>query len=510
MKCSHGLKIFIFLSSLFWGRYGYAQRLFSSADVRGETPLCAQVLGENGAKPLCFNKGDDDITSLDQSLVSIDIYLAKDEIKREVIAMAESQVSLSLNLLQKMGIKNNNSALSERLDKLEKVGIKAKRTPQDLNPELLDKYLVASLRYYELKRRKEVFGLSDGDKLKLSERLQLLEIRYPLISQHNFIKFKDFSLEKLKDQKAFVQETSDEARILDNFLFNDTPGKLSEVETLNLLPKSLAISALKKFNVANNDAKNEIRNYLKDDLQKSLASQLDALSKIESLEECQLLTLHSQTSQRVINSSASSNRVFKKLCECRKQTSPVNDTLVMGINVASMGGLLLCLTPTGVGQVIGCPTAMVAGWAGAGVSAINYADSLRKYNDLNTQSKVMNALPQSEINQAELDLIEDKKSEMITELTSQQVTGLIGFGIGHVGFGGLTKIYKTSKLTRVLRQMSEEEQAKIEKAIMKLNQEDQTKAFVVLEKLDDESRKAMLAKPDLFLKELNRGGRCEL
>lgn len=504
------LNYFLLLLSAIGSDNLYAQSAFTVEDIRGESKACEQTLDEENLKPVCQLPVKNSYSDLDKNVEDIDIHLATDEIKREVITMAESQVTLSLGLLEKIGIKNDNSFLNERLQKLKNSGINSKRSSQELNPELLDKYLIASLRYYDLKRRKENFGLSDIEKKKIDERVKLLEVRYPLITQHNFTKLKEFALPKLKEKQAFVQETSDDSRLLDNFLFNDTPDKLSAINSSALSSKSLTVSALRGFKPADENKKNEIRNYLKDDLQQSLASQLGALSKIDSFGECELLTLHSQSSMQAVNSSVAPDKVFKKLCECRKATAPINDSAIMGMGVASIGGLLLCISPTGIGQVIGCPTALVAGWGATGASAINFADSLGKYNDLNTQGNVVAALPKNEENQKELELIRGKESEIVKDMTTQQMTGLIGFGVGHVGFSGLAQVYKKSKLALSLKKLNAVEQARMEKVVTKLDAEEQTKAFVLLDKLDDESREVLLANPEILLKELKKGGRCEL
>ncbi|MEA9355145.1 hypothetical protein SHI21_02985 [Bacteriovorax sp. PP10] len=510
MKCFNGLHFLILFLSLFGMEKIHAQTPYTLDDVRGESKACEQSLEENNLKPICQIPEKNSYNSLDKNVEDIDIHLATDEIKREVLTMAESQVTLSLGLLQKMGIKDNNSVLSDRLKKLESSGIKATRSSQELNPELLDKYFIASLRYYDLKRRKENFGLSEIDKKKIDERVKLMEVRYPLITQHNFMKLKEFALPRLNEKQAFTQETSDDSRLLDNFLFNDTPAKLSDISTSELSSKSLAVSGIRGFKPATEGTKEEIRTHLKDDLQKSLASQLGALSKIDSFRECEILTLHSQSAQRAINSSVAPDKVFKKLCECRKANPPIDDSTIMGMGVASMGGLLLCITPTGIGQVIGCPTAVVAGWGASGAAAVNFADSLGKYNDLNDQGNVVAALTKNEVNQKELELIRGKESELVKDMTTQQMTGLIGFGVGHVGFSGLSQIYKKSKLALSLKKLNAGQQARMEKAVAKLDPEEQIKAFVVLDKLDDESREVLLANPEILLKELKKGGRCEL
>jgi hypothetical protein len=510
MKHLWCLHFLILCLSLVEAEKSHAETLYTLSDVRGESKACEQALEENNLKPICQVPEKKSYGNLDKNIEDIDIHLATDEIKREVITMAESQVTLSLGLLQKMGIKDSHSALSDRLKKLENAGIKTTRSQQKLNPDLLDKYLIASLRYYDLKRRKDTYGLSDIEKKQIDERVKLLEVRYPLITQHNFMKLKDFALPKLNEKQAFPRETSDDSRLLDNFLFNDTPAKLSAIDTSDLSSKSLTISAVRGFKPATEETKEEIRNHLKDDLQKSLASQLGALSKIESFGECELLTLHSQSAQQAINSSVAPDKVFKKLCECRKANPPINDSAVMGMGVASLGGLLLCITPTGFGQMIGCPTAVIAGWGATGASAVNFADSLGKYNNLDDQGRVVAALPKNEMNQKELELIKEKESELVKNMTTDQMTGLIGLGVGHVGFSGLAQVYKKSKLALSLKKLNTFDKERMEKVLAKLEPEEQTKAFVILDKIDDESREILLANPNVLLKELKKGERCEL
>lgn len=337
-----------------------------------------------------------------------------------------------------------------------------------------------------------------------------MEVRYPLLTQHNFTRLKDFALPKINERQASTRETSDDSRLLDNFLFNDTPSKLSDIDTSNISSKSLGMSTIRGFKAASDTTKDEIRNHLKDDLQRSLASQLDALSKIDSFGECDLLTLHSQAAQQAVNSSVAPDKVFKKLCECKKATTPVSDSTIMGMGVASLGGLLLCITPTGIGQVIGCPTAVVAGWGATGASAVNFADSLGKYNDLNTQGSVVAALPKNEMNIEELKLIRGQEAELVKTMTTDQMTGLIGLGVGHVGFSGLAQVYQKSKLALSLKKLNSFDKERMEKVVAKLDKEEQTKAFVVLDKIDDESREVLLSHPDILLKELKKGGRCEI
>src|SRR5437762_2552905 len=114
-----GLHSLILFFSLMGAGKGYSQTLYTLEDVRGESKACEQSLEENNLKPVCQVPEKKSYNTLDKNIEDIDIHLATDEIKREVITMAESQVTLSLGLLQKMGIQDNHSSLSDRLKKLE-------------------------------------------------------------------------------------------------------------------------------------------------------------------------------------------------------------------------------------------------------------------------------------------------------------------------------------------------------------------------------------------------------
>jgi hypothetical protein len=92
MKHSFRPHFLILFFSLIGAGKGYSQNLYTLEDVRGESKACEQTLEEKN-----YN-------TLDKNIENIDIHLATDEIKREIIYMAESQVTLSLGLLQKKGM----------------------------------------------------------------------------------------------------------------------------------------------------------------------------------------------------------------------------------------------------------------------------------------------------------------------------------------------------------------------------------------------------------------------
>jgi hypothetical protein len=122
----------------------------------------------------------------------------------------------------------------------------------------------------------------------------------------------------------------------------------------------------------------------------------------------------------------------------------------------------------------------------------------------------MAALQTGEPNRAELDLLRKKESDLGKSMATDQMVGLIGFSVGHVGFQGLTKLYQKSKLSLAVKKLSLPQQKKLQDTLQDLKKEDQTKAFVVLDKVDAETRSLLLQKPKLLVEELKKGGRCDI
>ncbi|MNL02486.1 hypothetical protein D3C87_1229950 [compost metagenome] len=308
---------------------------------------------------------------------------------------------------------------------------------------------------------------------------------------------------------GFKEKTA-ETRILDNFLFNDTPASLSQLNFQDVSPQSAAAKVAAAFQTAKPALQNDLRGRLQQDLEESLGDQLKALNRFPEFSDCELMTLHSQVSLRVVNSSANPEKVFNEICECQKQNKPIGDEYVMGLGVVSVGGLALCMTPTGVSQIIGCPLAAIAGWATTGASAVNLGDSFGKYGSLRNQGGVMAAMQADGQNRDELEVLRQKESELSKSMATDQMVGLIGFSVGHVGFQGLSKIYEKSKLSLSLKKLSLPQQKSLEDALKDLKKEEQTQAFVVLDKVDEETRAIFLKQPKLLVEELKKGGRCEM
>lgn len=247
-----------------------------------------------------------------------------------------------------------------------------------------------------------------------------------------------------------------------------------------------------------------------DELQTSFSNQLTPLLSLKSMNECDLLNLHSGVSLQVINSSANPEHMFGQYCSCKGSNQIIDESIVMGLEVASLGGLGLCLTPTGVGQALGCPTAMVAGLGVTGASTINFLDSMGRYQSIHEQKSLVHFLERDELKKEEEELLKIKELEEIKDMGVEGLTGLIGFGIGNVGMKNLIKYFKNGKLSLLMQKLNLSEQRRLEEAFEGLSLKDQTKAFVVLEKLDDESRKVLVKNPSLVIKELNNGVSCDL
>jgi hypothetical protein len=488
----------------------FAAGPYSSEDLKADSVRCQEVLAQGPVESMCQPTSQNAGLELGKGIASLDKKMALDEIKREVKSMAESQIAISVGLLKKLGIQNRSPVFNEQLQRLKKNGFEVTEVPQRADPELLDKYLVASLRYHELKRQYDQSQYQGEDKQIIQDRIKLLELRFPLISQHNFSNLKTYSQASLRLPTEGFKEKVDEASTLDNFLFNDTPAKIAEINFQGVSPQSAAAKVAASLQTAKPSLQNDLRQRLQQNLEESLGDQLKALNRFPEFSDCELMTLHSQVSLRVVNSSANPAKVFSEVCECQKQNKPIGDEYVMGLGIVSVGGLALCMTPTGVSQVIGCPLAAIAGWSATGASALNFGDSLEKYGSLRNQGGVMAAMQADGQNRAELEVLRQKESELGKSMATDQMVGLIGFSVGHVGFQGLSKIYQKSKLSLSMKKLSLPQQKSLEEALKDLKKEEQTKAFVVLDKVDEETRAVFLKQPKLLVEELKKGGRCEI
>jgi hypothetical protein len=506
--------VFFTLSALVFAglmtNISYAAGPYSSDDLKASSARCEKVLSEGPVESMCQATSQNAGQDLGKGIASLDKKMALEEIQREVKNMANSQIAISISLLKKLGIQGKSPVFNEQLSRLKKNGFEVTETAQRADLELLDKYMIASLRYHELKRQYDQSQFLGDDKKVIQERIKLLELRFPLISQHNFSNLKTYSQASLGLGTEGLKEKADESAILDNFLFNDTPAKLAQLNFQGVSPQSAAAKVASSFQNAKPTLQNDLRKRLQGDLEESLGDQLKALNRFPEFSDCELMTLHSQVSLRVVNSSANPAQIFSEVCECLKQNKPIGDEYVMGLGIVSVGGLALCMTPTGFGQVIGCPIAAIAGWSATGAGAVNFGDSLQKYGSLRTQGSVMAAMQADGQNREELEVLRQKESELGKSMATDQMVGLIGFSVGHVGFQGLSKIYQKSKLSLSMKKLSLPQRKSLEEALKDLKKEEQTKAFVVLDKVDEETRAVFLKQPKLLVEELKKGGRCEI
>ncbi|MFS4458725.1 hypothetical protein [Bdellovibrio sp. HCB2-146] len=490
-----------------------AQSTYSLSDIRGETKACENTLyRKNHPFQGCEPEEQKNLSEISNSLGDFDKGIAVGQIKKNIKTLSEAQIKNSLAHLQRIGIKNFDNTLNYKLQSLKKEGFKVSVPSEKEESNLSEKYLIASLRYNELRKiaNSKINYLNEADRIQLKERIALLESRFPLLAGHGFMKLGINAAAHFKTNNMASKESADEAMLLDNYLFNDTPDKASALDFTDIKTSSamgqMAISFAQNKNPR---IQEDLRNILNQELQSSLADQLGALTKLKDFDTCETLTLHSEVTQFAVNSSAHSDDVFSELCECQKANAPVPESALLVSGVLSGAAGLLCIAPTGIGQLIACPTAAAAGWATAGGSAVNFSHQMSRYNSYGNQGSVLEVLESGKESKDELTILTRKESELTREMVNNNMLGLIGFSVGHVGFSSLTKIYAKSQISKSLSKLSAAERKKIEETFSSLNKDDQTRAFVVLEQLDDETRALLLRKPHLLNQEL-KGLRCEI
>ena len=487
------LFIFCLFSTQIW-----AAREFTKNDLVGPESICAQ---EKDLKLCDTNDGQ-----LNQSANDLDDYLAMTELRRNIEAMAGAQVQNSMQLLQIMGMQKPGMILDRQLMNLKSNGIISEIRPSPPQPELLQKYIVAAKRYHELKTLFAAHRFEGIEKAQIQKKLKLLELRFPLLSNYHFKIYKDSVCSEIGINCKPQIESAEEGTTLDQFLFQDQPADLKLLKFNN--PTSYTAKIATYLSAHNNPQINE---NLLSELQASLSSQIAPLQNLKSLEECNLLNLHSKLSLQVINSSANPERMFGKYCDCQKTERIIDDNLVMGLEMASLGGLGLCLTPTGVTQVLGCPTAAIAGLGATGANAINFFDSANKFQIINDQKNIVQFLDRTNLNKEEEEFLKNKELQSIKDAGVSGLVGLIGFGVGNIGIKGLIKYFHKGNVSKSMKEMTEAENAILNKAMDELELKDQTKAFVLLEKLDKESRDILIKHPTLIVKEIKKGGKsCDL
>lgn len=496
-----------FVSVLFFGLLSsqiWAAKEFTKNDLTGPDSICS-TLKEASDCPATAG-------ALTNTSDALDDYLAMTELRRNIELMAGAQVQSSLQLLQIMGMQRPGMLLNRQLERLKINGIDHELTAPPQNPELSEKYIVAAIRYHELKTLSASNKFGSKLTSQIHKKIKLLELRYPLISNHHFKSYKDSLCATLKMSCRPQEEATDEESILDEFLFNEQPRELTQIKLNKDVTYSVA-GKMALFLAANTDQalKKSLSAGLVSELEESFSNQLTPLTNLKSIEECNLLNLHSKLTLQVINSSANPQRMFGKYCSCQTTKKIINENLVMGLEMASLGGLGLCLTPSGVGQVLGCPTAAIAGLAATGANGINFINSVDQFKNINDQKNIVKFLDRTNINKAEEEYLKNKEYKAMKEAGIAGLAGLIGFGIGNIGMKGLIKYFHQGNVSGSVKHLTQAENAILDKAMAELDLKDQTKAFVLLEKLDGESRNILIKNPTLFVKEIKKGGKsCDL
>lgn len=499
--------MFQLVSLLFFCLFGtqiWAAREFTKDDLIGAESICEQ----NKDLKVCDTENGD----LNNSANSLDDFLAMAELRRTIETMASVQVQSSLQLLQIMGMQRPGMILDRQLQGLKFNGIVPELQKAEVKPELAPKYIVAAMRYHELKTLIAGSRSQGIEKAQIQKKLKLLELRFPLLSNYHFKTYKDSLCSNLGIICKPQNESAAEESTLDQFLFQDSPKEIHQLQLEQSATSSftgkiatlLATNKDQKFITAQNES-------LVSELQVSLSNQLNPLLNLKSLEECSLLNLHTKLSLQVINSSANPERMFGKYCACQNSKRLIDENLVMGLEMASLGGLGLCLTPTGVGQVLGCPTAAIAGLGATGANAVNLFDSLGKFQTINDQKTIVQFLDRTNLNKEEEEYLKNKELQSIKDAGISGLVGLIGFGVGNIGMKGLIKYFHKGNVSDSVKKMTEAQNAILDKAMDELELKDQTKAFVLLEKLDKESREILIKQPTLIVKEIKKGGKsCDL
>lgn len=474
---------------------------FERSDLIGDNSLCGQIKNAKEAgEAWCTPYYTHD--ELQTSAQALDEYLALAELKRNITVMAEAQIQSSLLVLKKLGLKSHSKTLKDKIYLLEENGIKVNYPKTSPSQDLAPRYLIAALRYQELTSQLVNNIFKGKEREKVHKKIKLLELKYPLIAQHNFKFFKDFVCQKAGVSSLPKKELPQEEELLDSYLFD---GKEFKESLHNSYTGKIA-----HFRTNDKEAEKLSHELLKE-LETSFSNQLTPLLQLDSQKECDLWNLHGAITLQVINSSARPEQIFGKACQCQKTQQLINEEIVTGLEVASLGGLGLCLTPSGVGQVLGCPTAMITGLGAGGANTINLMGSLAHSQRLQEQKSIVKFLERNNLNKEEEENIRNKEIEMMKNAGVNTLSGLIGFGVGNIGLKNLIKYFNKGKLANSLKELTEKEREKLLEAVEDLDDHSQTQAFVLLEKLDHDSRDALLKKPSILVNELKKNGiSCEL
>lgn len=487
---------------------------FSKADIRGPESLCEKLKEqkEEGQRTCSYYSDFKEANVIDKLSSDIDEHLALNEIKRQVLIMANTQIANSFRVLDRLGVEKRSVLLDRKINELKNKGYNFPKEDNNEDEGLTDQYLIAALRYHEHKYTLANYSIDKKQKEQMNYRIKLLELRYPLITNFNFKTLKDYMSLSFGNSSMAKLETSEEAKILDSYLLNDTPRELKDIESLGITPKSNTGKNLESL-IKNKDRQKivKIRKALKDDLQNSLALQIDPLENINKFNACQLMNIHSHITLEAINSSANPEKILAKYCACQSEESIIDEDIVIGLEMSSLGGLGLCITPSVVGQVFGCPTAMIAGLAATGASTVNFVDYMARFSKIRESKGLTTFLEMGNLEKNELEFLEEKELATIQNIGLSRLIGLVGFGVGHIGLKGLIRVYKESNISQLLSRLTKNKRDIFEKKIGQLTNEEQTQAFIVLEKLDDDIRNFFVERPDLLLKNIrNKELRCEI
>ncbi|EQC48407.1 hypothetical protein M899_1939 [Bacteriovorax sp. BSW11_IV] len=484
-------------------------------ELIGQDSICLKLENyedEMGRECLITKKSITEIHRKDRLSRDLDEHLALSEIKRNIQSMADAQIYNSIQVLAALGVEKEDLGLSRKKDELEVKGYHFPKFSRKKNAELQKRYFLSAIRYHEQKTLLANYPLTNDQKNNIKHKLRIMELRYPLVTNHNFKFFKDYVVSKFKITGGYKVETKEEEYVLDSYLLGEVPEKLDEVSQLGFKVKSNAGKVLEGLVSGKNEKQMDIiYKDLTSELQQSLAMQLSPLESINSFNSCQLYNVHSRITLDAINSSADPAKLVKSFCNCQKENSPIDEDIVMGLEMASLGGLGLCITPTGVGQIVGCPTAFVAGLGATGASTINFFSYMSNYSDISKARGVTTVLERDSFYQDEVNRLRDKELDSLSNIGVSRLIGLVGLKVGHIGMKGLLRVYEKSNISKTLAKKNPFQKERFNSQVDKLDPNMQTKMFVILDRLDEKTRNYFIESPEVLLRELKKsGGKCAL
>lgn len=484
-------------------------------ELFGQDSICQRLEtyeDEMGRECSITKKSVSEIQRKDRLSKDLDEHLALSEIKRNIQSMADAQIYNSIQVLSALGVEKEDLGLSRKKDELEAKGYHFPTFTRKKNSELQKRYFLTAVRYHEQKTLLANYPLTKDQKNKIKKKLRIMELRYPLVANHNFKFFKDYVVSKFRINGGYKVETNEEEFAMDSYLLGDVPEKLDEISQLGFKVKSNAGKVLEGL-IDGENAKHMdiIYKDLARELQQSLAMQLSPLESVNSFNSCQLYNVHSRITLDAINSSGDPAKLVKSFCNCQKENSPIDEDIVMGLEMASLGGLGLCITPTGVGQIVGCPTAFVAGLGATGASTINFFSYMSNYTEISKSRGVTTVLERDSFYQNEVNRLKDQELDSLSNIGVSRLIGLVGLKVGHIGMKGLLRVYEKSNISKTLARKNPFQKDKFNSEVDKLDPSMQTKMFVILDRLDEKTRNYFIESPEVLLRELKKsGGKCAL